>query len=301
MPWKAPPASLPPGPAPKLEEDSGFVRASGPGFSVAVGKKSGALETYRIDGVEMLAKPLVPNFWKVPNDNEYRNRYLERTGAWRKAGPDRKVESVTAQMRDAAVEVAARMRLPVGDSEYVVTYSIRGNGSVEVRAEYKPGAGELPLIPRFGMQAALPARHDRIEWYGRGPHETYWDRQTGGEIGIWKLGIEEFIHPYIRAQDNANRTDVRWVCFTDEKGVGIRATGLQPLSVSAWPYTMEDLEKATHDYQLPRREFITVNIDWKLEGVGGDNSWGARTHPQYTLPGNKPYSYGFVLETCRAK
>jgi beta-galactosidase len=149
------------------------------------------------------------------------------------------------------------------------------------------------------MQLAVPVRFDRIRWYGRGPHETYWDRKTGGEIAIWELPLEEFIHPYIRPQDNANRTDVRWVCFTDQDGRGIRATGLQPLSVSAWPYTMEDLEQATHDHQLPRRDSITVNIDWKLHGVGGDNSWGARTHPQYTLPGNEPYSYGFRLEPCR--
>ena len=114
-----------------------------------------------------------------------------------------------------------------------------------------------------------------------------------------RLPLEEFIFDYIRPQDNANRTDVRWVSFTDKSGFGLKVTGLQPLSVSAWPYTLEDLEKANHDYDLPRRDQMAIHIDWKLHGVGGDNSWGARTHPEYTLPGGKPYAYGFVLEPAK--
>ena len=108
------------------------------------------------------------------------------------------------------------------------------------------------------------------------------------------------IFPYVRPQDNGNRTDTRWFTVTDERGHGLRiAAADKPLSFSTWPYTVEDLRQADHDYELPRRQFNTIFVDHKLHGVGGDNSWGARTHPQYTLPGNQPYTLKFVIEPVR--
>ena len=106
--------------------------------------------------------------------------------------------------------------------------------------------------------------------------------------------MEEQIHEYVRPQENGNKTDVRWVALTNDDGVGLLAVGMPLLSVSAWPYTMGDLEGAEHPHELPRRETITLNLDYKQMGVGGDNSWGARTHPEYTLP-PKPYGYRFRL------
>ncbi len=85
---------------------------------------------------------------------------------------------------------------------------------------------------------------------------------------------------------------MRWVALTNKDGAGLLAVGMPLLSVSAWPYTMWDLERARHVHELPRRDSITVNLDYKQMGVGGDNSWGARTHPEYTLPAG-PYSYKF--------
>jgi len=82
--------------------------------------------------------------------------------------------------------------------------------------------------------------------------------------------------------------------LTDRDGIGLIAVGMPTIDVSAWPYTMADLEKARHIHELPQRDMITVNIDYKQMGVGGDDSWGARTHPEYTLPA-KPYSYSFRL------
>ncbi len=95
----------------------------------------------------------------------------------------------------------------------------------------------------------------------------------------------------------ANRTDVRWMTLADSSGHGLRVSSVgQPICFAVWPYTLQDLEQATHDYDLPRRDTCVLNIDHLLHGVGGDNSWGALTHPQYTLPGNKPYEYSFKLE-----
>ncbi len=297
MPWSSRPEREKPlrGRLKLSERQRAFV-IEGDGFSVTLGKDTGAIESYCIGGHEMLAAPLVPNFWKVPNDNQYRNEYLQRLGAWRRAAEDRQVVEVQARsLAEDALEVSAEAILPVGRSRYRTTYAIRSDGSLAIAARYEPGEADLPLLPKFGMTAAIPGRFDQVRWYGRGPHETYWDRKTGGEIALYQRSVEGLVHLYLRPQDTGNRADVRWVSFTDEDGFGLKVTGAEPLNFSAWPFTMTDLEQATHDYQLPRRDFITVNIDHQLHGVGGDNSWGARTHPQYTLPGGKPYSYTFTL------
>ena len=142
----------------------------------------------------------------------------------------------------------------------------------------------------------LPDGWRKITYYGRGPWENYWDRKTGAFFGVYSMPLEDYWVHYIYPQDNGNRCDVRWWQATDTDGNGMRIEGMQGLSVRAWPYTEEDIETNRLAYELPRRDFINVNVDWKLHGVGGDNSWGKRTMDKYTLPGEKPYHYGFLLK-----
>ena len=111
---------------------------------------------------------------------------------------------------------------------------------------------------------------------------------------MYSGSVEENIHVYVRPQENGNKSDVRWMALTDSDGVGLLAVGMPTIDVSAWPFAMQDLEKARHIDELPRRDTITVNLDYKQMGVGGDDSWGARTHPEYTLPA-KTYHYSFRL------
>ena len=115
-----------------------------------------------------------------------------------------------------------------------------------------------------------------MAYLGRGPYENYWDRHTGSAVGLYSGSVEELIHVYTRPQENGNRTDVRWLTLTDKDGAGLLAVGMPLLSVSAWPFSMDDLEKAMHLNELPRRDFITLNLDYRQMGVGGDDSWGAR-------------------------
>jgi len=142
------------------------------------------------------------------------------------------------------------------------------------------------------MQTSIPKEFNKMTWYGRGPHETMFDRKTGAAIGIYSDSVENLIHPYVKPQENGNRTDVRWVTMTNKEGNGllISDVGGTNLSVSAYPYSMTDIESATHNHQLPRREFITFNIDYKQQGVG--TFW---FHRKYRLEGNKKYSYAFLL------
>jgi len=151
------------------------------------------------------------------------------------------------------------------------------------------------------MRMQIPDKFENIGWYGRGPFENYPDRKTGALIGLYELPLKDFVTNYAVPQDNANRCDVNWFSFADQKGNTIGVTGLQPLCFRAWSYSEDDLEKASHPFDLPKRDFINVNIDLNINGVGGDDSWGAPTMEKYTYSGNKPYRYGFILEYHQKK
>jgi len=154
----------------------------------------------------------------------------------------------------------------------------------------------ISKIPKFGMRVRIPENYSTINWYGRGPYENYPDRKTASFIGLYNSKLANFITPYSAPQDNANRCDVRWFAMSTQNNSSIKVTGLQPLCFRAWPYSEEDLENTSHDYLLPQRDFINLNIDLNIHGVGGDDTWGAKTMDKYTNPGNKAYYYGFVLE-----
>jgi beta-galactosidase len=287
------------GAAPDLKPTDERLLISGGGFAAAIDKKTGELVSYQLDGVELLAGPLVPSFWKAPNDNQMRSRYLQQTQPWRSAAADRKLVALEAENVAGAIQVTARYQLPVGEADYQVIYRLTRDGRIEIATAYTPGSGKSSLLPRFGVAWAMPQAYDRVAWYGRGPHETYWDRQTSGELAVYESTVDELVFPYVRSQDTGNRTDVRWMTLTNKDGLGVRVEGTRPLSVSAWPFTIADVEAAMHPYELPRRDFNTVFVDDRLHGVGGDNSWGALTHPQYTLPGDRPYRLGFTIFPLR--
>ncbi len=282
---------------PVIKEEGDKINVSGKTFTVVFDKGSGALLSYRYLNREYLVHPLEPYFWKPTNNNQQRNGYVRRLGAWKEAAARRIVTGVdiSRSRKEHVVVIRFDMTLPVGNVHYTLTYTINNTGATEVFADYRPLSGDIPLIPKFGFRMAIPKEYSDITWYGRGPQENYWDRKTAAFYGIYEMPLKNFITHYISPQDNANRCDVRWLTFRDQLTAGLRITGLQPLSFRAWPYTEEDLEKATHDYELPDRDFINVNIDYKLHGVGGNNSWGKRTLPQYTLDGNKPWSFGFII------
>ncbi len=291
----------------KFKQTAQAVKVIGKDFTLTVGKQSGAIESFRFADKELIASPLIPNFWRVPLDNDIECKWDPtftfgiggmpvRLGIWKNAARKRQVTEVTAeQLKPQVVQIIAEATLPAVNSIYRNTYTIYGSGDVIVEASLKPG-DDLPNLPRFGMQMAIPGELNTMTWYGRGPHETYWDRKTGAAVGIYSGPVEEQIHDYVRPQENGNKTDVRWVALTNRNGTGLLAVGMPLLSVSAWPYTMEDLENARHINELPRRDTITVNLDYKQMGVGGDDGWteNARPHPEYRLPA-KPYSYSFCL------
>ena len=285
--------------APQVSEsDAAFEIKSGK-VAAKIDKQSGALTSYKVDDQEMLTEPLMPNFWKHPNNNQWGNGYPNRVGVWKAAAQERKLEDIQLSKDAGTASIDASYSLPAVKGKYQLSYAIKAGGAITVHAAYTPGADKLPTMPRFGIHLAVPAEYSQVAWFGRGPHETYWDRKTGGEIALYRDSVDDWNHPYIRSQDVGNRTDVRWFTLTNSTGTGLKVTGTKPISCSVWPFSLSDLEKAGHPFDLPRGPANHVHIDWKLHGVGGDNSWGARTHREYTLPGNEPHEFEFTLEPAK--
>ncbi len=256
---------------------------------------NGSLKSWKVNGQEMLQGELEPYFWKPANENQMRNGYNTRLGSWRDAAKNRVVNSVTCTTENGLALVIFDMSLPVG-AGYELKYTVNGAGKIQVEADYQPESANIALIPKFGMRLRLPANMSTVEWYGRGEFENYPDRKTAALIGNYRLPLESFITDYVVPQDNANRCDVRWFSLESTSGNTLKVTGLQPLCFRAWPYSEEDIEHNNHNYQLPKRDFVNVNVDLNIKGVGGNDSWGARTLEKYTIDGNKPYYYGFIME-----
>ncbi len=189
-------------------------------------------------------------------------------------------------------------------SRLFLSYEVYATGDVVVTSRFVPGdpaTGEdaLPDLARFGMRMALPADLDRVEWYGRGPHENYVDRKTGAAVGRYEARVDDLYYPYVRPQENGARTDTRWVAFRDATGTGLAALGMPTVDWSALRYLQEDLDegpakRGRHTYDLRPRDLVAVHIDYRQMGLGGDNSWGAQALEPYLLPARE-YSYSFRL------
>ncbi|ALC20130.1 glycoside hydrolase family 2 TIM barrel-domain containing protein [Streptomyces pristinaespiralis] len=289
---------------PVLRHDDGdsSVTVTGEDFSVTVDKGSGVITSYEAGGDRLITSGPAPNFWRAPTDNDIGNGQPRRNGTWRYAGSDRKVTDVQVRvLGDRAVEITVGGTLPTStESTYTTTYTVFGNGEIKVDNTLHPGSADLPYIPEVGTMLFLPGRLEHLRYYGRGPEENHWDRNNGTDVGLYSGTVSAQWTPYIRPQENGNRTDVRWVALTDGSGKGLLASGEPLLEVNASHFTPEDLSVgARHDYQLTRRDEVVLRLSHRQTGVGGDDSWGAHTHDEYKLFADKDYSYTYRLRPLR--
>ena len=265
--------------------------------TISVEKSTGNLVSWRHVVDELLMGPLEPYFWKPATENQKHNNYNRRLGPWKTAGETMKLLSVKTEEADGVAVLTFRKQIGLG-ADYTLTYRINSVGQIMVQADYLPAAQDLPLMPKFGMRMAVKPELDRISWYGRGIYENYPDRKSSEFIGQYTLPLNDFVVNYPAPQENGNRCDTRWITFSDGN-LSLRVDGLQPLCFRAWPWTEQDIEAAGHPYELAVRDFINVNIDLNIHGVGCNDGWGARTLDKYTINAGNPYSYGFIL-SCDA-
>ena len=274
----------------KLSESGPAVVVKGDDFAVRFDRETGLLTSFVFRNQELIRRGPEPNFWRAPTDNDFGNGMPKRCAVWRTAGDDRILTSFSATQTAAGeVTVKAAYSLNNVHAADVLAYRILFSGEILVDHVFGLEAGvTLPEMPRVGLKLALPAGFSRFRWYGRGPQENYIDRRTGAFLGLYESRVEDMTIPYVSIQEYGTRTDVRWVTFRNAEGYGLAACGMPALEFSALPYTTEDLTQETrgdkHPLDIMKRDFTAVTLDLGQMGVGGDDSWGARTHPQYTYP-----------------
>ena len=282
-----------------FKETDKQITIAGKGFSVGVSKINGALNSYMYNGMESIKQPLLPHFTRPLTDNDKRGWKPQRK---LKEWYENNMKLVNVQVGKAdskngsGVLVSSNYSLISDSAQVKVDYMVAQNGTVKVmyQLQVKPG---LPNIPKVGMQMGIDSSYQNIEWFGKGPMENYIDKAYGFDAGIYNLPINQFIENYVVPQENGNRTDVRWMYLsnnTNKDGLLVVADSL--LSMSAWPYTEQNIQDAKHTNKLKNAGSITLNIDLIQMGVGGNDSWSDVAAPlaQYQIPA-KAYSYSFYL------
>ena len=304
LPWTAAPLALTAFAPLAVQDTADAVTVSGRGFSAVISRKTGLLASFKAGQTELLEAPLGPHFWRAPVDND-RGNGMPSLGAarpgpgiWRKAHESWQLRNISVESPDESrTVIAVDGWLAEVGSAYRLIWTILGSGDILVSASFLPGR-YLPEMPRFGMQTTLRAGFDNLIWYGKGPQETYWDRQDA-RVGLYRGSVVDQFYPYVKPQETGNKEAVRWIALTDDQGRGLLGVGRPLLSANASRFTTEDLFCATqkenfYPYQLPDRKTITLNLDLKQRGLGGDNSWGALPHEQFRISG-WPMTYSYRL------
>ncbi|MGL1956312.1 MAG: DUF4981 domain-containing protein [Colwellia sp.] len=284
-----------------LARNSEQLAINGKDFSLEFNKETGVISSYKINGSELVKQGLAANLWRVPTDNDYGAQLPTKLAIWQQASEQQKLLSTTAkQLTNGNVVINTEHELGDNTATFVTQYIINDKGAVDVSADFYPQQWHSLMLPKVGMNMVLNGDYKNFTWFGRGPHENYVDRNTSAAVAVYQSHVDEQYHDYARPQETGNKTDVRWFTLTNEQGFGIKVKGHQLLSISALPMLNSDLQhdrKAVrlHGSEVPTKDLINLNIDYKQMGVGGDNSWGALPQPQYQIPAGN-YHYGFTIE-----
>ncbi|ACZ29951.1 glycoside hydrolase family 2 TIM barrel [Xylanimonas cellulosilytica DSM 15894] len=276
---------------PRLVRGIHNVGVHGDHFTTLFSQVHGGLQSYRYGitrdgGHELLASVPKPSFWHAPTSNERGWGMPFEDGGWLLASRyARATGTPTVVEHPDSVSVGFTYELPTTPSSSCdVAYRVFGDGRVEVTQTLRPGDG-LTDPPELGLLIETPADLTRLRWYGEGPHESYVDRRAAARLGVWSSDVREELTPYLRPQEAGNHTGVRWAEVTDARGRGLRVSaGEEPLELSALPWTPFEIENARHHTELPPVHRTVLRPALMRRGVGGDDSWGARTHPEYLLP-----------------
>lgn len=281
------------------ESDSGF-NIKGKSFNINISKANGALSSYIFNGEEQIFSPLLPNFVRPLTDNDKRGWKSQKVlKQWYKAKP--KLTNIKMDKSNADVKITSDYEIIKDSANVSVVYNIKQDGTIKVDYSLK-ASNKLPNIPEIGMQLGVQRKFDQISWYGKGELENYNDRSFGSFVGKYSLPINDFIEHYVKPQENGNRTEVRWMALsTPQKNKGFLVVNdAKVLSMSAWPYTQENLSDATHTFDLKDPGFLTLNIDLIQMGVGGNDSWSPVAAPieKYQIKSGD-YQYSFYLVPFR--
>ena len=292
---------------PQIIRSTHNIGVRGEHFEVMFSVLNGGLVSYKYAGKEMIEAIPKPNFWRAPTDNDCGNLMQMRYAQWKIAsmylshkeyrkgayGPSNLPQ---AEETDHSVKVTFTYLMPTTPaSECQLTYEVFGDGKVKTTLTYDP-VKEFGDMPEFGVMFKFNADYDNVQWYGLGEAETYADRKKGAKLGIYQNKVVDNMARYMVPQECGAKEEVRWAKITDRKGRGMyfEMDG-EPVMFSALPYTPHEMENAMHPYELPQIHYTVVRVAKGQMGIGGDDSWGAYTHPEYLLnaDGKMEFSFSF--------
>ena len=287
----------------ELVVGNGNILVRGENFKALFSRMNLGMVSYVYGGVEMLPNTIpLPNFWRTPTNNDSGNMMPQRYAQWKIASmyvttrQDQRFADTSPRVEknDNNIAITYTYFMPTTpQSSCEVTYRVFGDGTIETTLSYDP-VKELGDMPEFGMMFKLDADYDTVKWYGLGPQETYEDRQHGGKYGVYENKVADNVAEYLVPQESGNKCRVRYAKVMDKKGRGMLFFG-DELSFSALPYTPHELENAAHHFELPPVHYTVVRVAKKQMGVGGDDSWGAHTHPEYLLDASEKMEFTFCF------
>ncbi len=284
-----------------IADTKGQVRLAAAGAELLVDRRSGLVDRYAAGGKVLLSGG-APNFTRAMTDNDIGTGVTKSHAVWQQASQVRTVETVQSRkLQDGRAEVTVRYSVGDGVARFVTRYTMNGDGSLAVDGIMTPIKTDLPDPLRVGLAYRMPSTFDTLEWYGRGPHESYADRKTGAPISLWRGRIAEQNHDYMRPQETGNKVDVRWLEVSRPGAPGLRVDGAAALSMNVLAFPYEDLSRRPPGTRrsadiVPHGE-VSLLIDAAQVGVGGDDQWtpGGRALPRYRIaPG--PVQYAFTLK-----
>ena len=270
-------------------------------FEVLFSRIHGGLVSYKYGGEQLLKMIPKPNFWRAMTENDQANQLPFRAGQWKAASIwpnarfqfDKDKPVCTMEEAEDHVKVSYIYQLATRPAtECTLTYDVYGDGSVRTSLVLPPSSevGEIPEISvLFGMDASF----DHLKWYGLGPEETYADRNHA-KLGLYKNKVADNMARYLVPQECGNKEQVRYAEVTDRKGRGLCFMMDEPCGFSALPFSPHELDSALHPTELPSPHYTFIRIGHQM-GVGGDDTWGARTHPEYLLDNSKPLTVNFTF------
>jgi len=269
-----------------------------PEGEIAFDRSSGYLISYVWKGKLILDQGPKPNFWRASIENDFGNHTDKRSSMWKEFGNELELQTLVPMQSDEQLFLLAEYIHPDNGSNYLVKYQFNSRGEILVHAKFTPSEDNFPQIPRFGMRMLVPKGFSQLDYFGRGPHENYIDRKHSAHVGLYKSAVSEQYVPYISNGENGNKTEVRWLTLSAADGSGIKISGIPSIDFSALHYSQEQLDReerdGAHTFDLEKSEQVFLNVDWKQMGVGGDNSWGARTHAEYTIRA-EPLEYSYLI------
>ena len=281
-----------------VEDTSKTLTLTGEGFLYQFDKVHGMLTKIEIDGDPVLKAGPKLDLWRAPIDND------SNRDKWRELGLDHLSHrldrfEVSCERDGCIVKIETQIAAPSHTRGFncAYTYKFSANGHFSLWVSIHPHGDWDASVPRVGLRLSLSDALDEVQWYGLGPGESYPDSRQSCRLGLWSGSVDKLETRYIFPQENGNRSDVRWVTFLNSLGKGLKISSSETLNFSAHRYTPEDLDAAKHLYQLPRREEVVVNLDYRQHGLG-TASCGPGPLPKYVLkPG--PWEFEFDFEPVK--